>query len=53
MDAAKATALMPGSFIVEPAKAWHYLFTRAEPAEVEIRGIGPRANIFLKSANEK
>lgn len=38
----------PGSFIVEPAKTWHYLFTKAEPVELEIRGMGPRANIFAK-----
>jgi quercetin dioxygenase-like cupin family protein len=48
MDPAKARALPPGSFIVEPAKTWHYLFTRSEPVEVEIRGMGPRANIFAK-----
>lgn len=36
------------SFIFEPAKTWHYLFTKTEPVEVEIRGIGPRANIVAK-----
>lgn len=48
MDPAKASPLPPGSFVFEPAKTWHYLFTRAEPVEVEIRGMGPRANIFAK-----
>lgn len=48
MDPAGAIALPPGSFIFEPAKTWHYLFTKTEPVEVEIRGIGPRANIFAK-----
>lgn len=48
MDPAKAIALPPGSFIFEPAKTWHYLFTKSEPVEVEIRGMGPRANIFAK-----
>ena len=48
MDPAKARALPAGSFIVEPAKTWHYLFTKSEPVEVEIRGMGPRANIFAK-----
>lgn len=48
MDPAKAVPLPPGSFVFEPAKTWHYLFTRVEPVEVEIRGMGPRANIFAK-----
>jgi quercetin dioxygenase-like cupin family protein len=48
MDAAKATALPAGSYIFEPAKSVHYLFTTSEPAHVEIRGQGPRANIFAK-----
>ena len=48
MDPAKAVALPPGSFIVEPARTWHYLFTKEHPVEVEIRGAGPRANIFAK-----
>jgi len=38
--------LPAGSFIAEPAKSWHYLLAKSEPVEVEIRGIGPRANIF-------
>jgi quercetin dioxygenase-like cupin family protein len=48
MDPAKAIALPPGSFMVEPGKTLHYLFTKTEPVEVEIRGMGPRANIFAK-----
>lgn len=40
MDPAKAIALPPGSFIAEPARTWHYLFTKTEPVEVEIRGRG-------------
>jgi quercetin dioxygenase-like cupin family protein len=48
MDPAKAVALPPGTYLFEPAKTWHYLFTRTEPVEVEIRGMGPRANIFAK-----
>ena len=46
MDHEKAMTLLEGSFIAVPAKSWHYLFTKSEPVEVEIRGIGPRANIF-------
>ena len=26
----------------------HYLFTKGEIAEVEVRGMGPRQNIFMK-----
>jgi mannose-6-phosphate isomerase-like protein (cupin superfamily) len=48
MEPTKALALPPGSFVVEPAKTWHYLFTKADPVELEIRGMGPRANIFAK-----
>jgi quercetin dioxygenase-like cupin family protein len=40
--------LPPGSYIAVPAKAWHFLFTKSEPVELEIRGLGPRANIFAK-----
>jgi quercetin dioxygenase-like cupin family protein len=46
MEPEKTLTLPAGSFIVEPAKSWHYLFTKSEPVEVEIRGLGPRANIF-------
>jgi quercetin dioxygenase-like cupin family protein len=48
MNPAKAIAVPAGTLIVEPAKTWHYLFTKSEPVEVEIRGVGPRANIFAK-----
>lgn len=40
--------LPPGSYIAVPARAWHFLFTRSEPVELEIRGLGPRANIFAR-----
>ena len=48
MDRDKAVAYPPGSYIKEPAGAVHYLFTKNEIVEVEIRGIGPRENIYLK-----
>ena len=48
MEPEKTMTLPAGSFIAEPAKSWHYLFTKAEPVEVEIRGLGPRANIFAQ-----
>jgi hypothetical protein len=48
MEAEKTMPLPAGSFIAEPAKSWHYLSTQSEPVEVEIRGIGPRANIFAQ-----
>jgi quercetin dioxygenase-like cupin family protein len=46
MDRDKAVAYPPGSYIREPAGTVHYLFTRDEIVEVEIRGIGPRQNIY-------
>ena len=48
MDPEKTVTLPTGSFIAVPAKSWHYLFTKSEPVEVEIRGLGPRANIFVQ-----
>jgi Cupin domain len=48
MEPEKTMTLPAGSFIAEPAKSWHYLLTKSEPVEVEIRGIGPRANIFAQ-----
>lgn len=44
----RTTAVPAGSFIQQPAKSWHFLFTKADPVELEIRGIGPRANVFAK-----
>jgi quercetin dioxygenase-like cupin family protein len=48
MDRDKAMAYPPGSYIREPAGSVHYLFTRNEIVEVEIRGMGPRQNIYEK-----
>jgi len=48
MDRDKAVAYPPGSYIREPAGTVHYLFTKDEMVEVEVRGIGPRENIYLK-----
>jgi quercetin dioxygenase-like cupin family protein len=48
MDPGKAIPLPAGGFIFEPARTVHYLFTTSEPADVVIRGMGPRANIFAK-----
>jgi quercetin dioxygenase-like cupin family protein len=48
MEPEKTLTLSAGSYIAVPAKTWHFLFTTSEPVEVEIRGIGPRANIFAK-----
>jgi quercetin dioxygenase-like cupin family protein len=48
MDRAKAIAYPPGSYIREPAGSVHFLFTTGETAEVEVRGTGPRQNIFVK-----
>jgi hypothetical protein len=48
MDRDKAIAYPPGSYIREPAGVVHYLFTKDEVVEVEVRGMGPRANIYLR-----
>ncbi|HEY7317916.1 MAG TPA: cupin domain-containing protein [Candidatus Binatia bacterium] len=48
MEPEKTLTLPAGSYIAVPAKTWHFLFTKSETVEVEIRGIGPRANIFAK-----
>lgn len=48
MEPAWTMTLPAGSSIAQPAKAWHFLFTKDEPVEVQIRGIGPRANVFAK-----
>ena len=48
MDRTKAIALVPGTFVFEPAMNWHWTFTTADPVEVEIHGIGPRANIYAQ-----
>jgi quercetin dioxygenase-like cupin family protein len=47
-DPAKTLTLPAGSYISVSAKIWHFLFTKSEPVELEIRGIGPRANVFAK-----
>ena len=48
MDRDGATAYPEGSCIREPAGTVHFLFTKDEIVEVEVRGIGPRQNIYLK-----
>jgi quercetin dioxygenase-like cupin family protein len=48
LDRDKAVAYPPGSYIREPAGAVHYLFTKDEVVEVEVRGMGPRQNIYVK-----
>jgi quercetin dioxygenase-like cupin family protein len=48
MDRDKAVAYPPGSYIREPAGTVHFLFTKDEVVEVEVRGKGPRQNIYSK-----
>ncbi|MCI0414411.1 cupin domain-containing protein [bacterium] len=48
MKPAKMLTLPPRTFIAVPGKSWHFLFTKSEPVELEIHGIGPRANIFAR-----
>jgi quercetin dioxygenase-like cupin family protein len=47
-DRDKAIAYPPGSYLREPAGSVHWLFTLDETVEVEVRGMGPRQNIYLK-----
>jgi quercetin dioxygenase-like cupin family protein len=48
MEPEKTRVLPAGSHIAVPAKSWHFLLTRSEPVELEIRGVGPRTNVFAK-----
>jgi quercetin dioxygenase-like cupin family protein len=48
LDRTNAVAYPPGSYIKEPAGTVHYLFTTNESVEVEVRGMGPRRNVYLK-----
>jgi quercetin dioxygenase-like cupin family protein len=48
IDPAKATPLIPGTFVFEPANAWHWTLTKSEAVEVEIHGIGPRTNVYAR-----
>jgi hypothetical protein len=51
MDRSKAVAYPPGSYIREPAGSVHFIFTRDEVVELEIRGMGPRKNIYSNGSN--
>ncbi|KAB2914151.1 MAG: DUF4437 domain-containing protein [Hyphomicrobiaceae bacterium] len=51
-DAAKMTALPPGSFYSEPANVAHCVESRAEPVVIEIRGIGPSGIKRLDAAKK-
>jgi hypothetical protein len=48
MDRDNAIAYPPGSYLREPGGTVHFLFTKDEVVEVEVRGIGPRQNIYSK-----
>jgi hypothetical protein len=48
MDPGAAVAMRPGTFIFERAKNWHWTLTKSEPVEVEIHGIGARANVYAR-----
>lgn len=48
LDRDKAIGYPPGSYIREPAGVVHYLFTKDEVVEVEVRGMGPRSNIYVR-----
>jgi quercetin dioxygenase-like cupin family protein len=48
LDSAAAIPLLPGAFVVVPAKAWHWAFTQGQPAEVDIHGVGPRTTVYAR-----
>jgi uncharacterized RmlC-like cupin family protein len=50
-DAAKLTALPPGSFYTEPANVPHFLQAGDEPVVVQISGTGPSGVKYVDPAN--
>jgi len=48
MNRDSAIGYSPGSYIRVPAGSVHFLFTKDEVVEVEVRGVGPRQNIYSK-----
>jgi hypothetical protein len=47
-DRTRATKVVPGSFLVQPAKSVHYEFTGDEEVIVQVSGIGPSATEYVK-----
>lgn len=47
-DRARATKIVPGAFLVQPAKSVHYEFTADEEVIVQVSGIGPTATEYVK-----
>jgi hypothetical protein len=47
-DPARATKVVPGAFLVQPAKSVHYEFTGDGEVIVQVSGIGPTATEYVK-----
>lgn len=47
-DPARATKMVPGTFLVQPGKVVHFEFTIDEEAVVQVSGIGPTATEYVK-----
>lgn len=47
-DHTRATKVVPGAFLVQPAKSVHYEFTGDEEVIVQLSGIGPTATEYVK-----
>ena len=50
-DESKLIALPAGSFYTEPAKIPHYVATKGDGAVIQIRGIGPTAQLWVDPAH--
>ena len=48
IDRARATKVVPGAFLAQPAKRVHYEFTGDEEVIVQVSGIGPTATEYVK-----
>jgi quercetin dioxygenase-like cupin family protein len=51
LDPGTLQALPAGSFYTEPAGVRHFVATRAEPAVIQIQGMGPTATQFVDPAH--
>jgi quercetin dioxygenase-like cupin family protein len=48
LDRSRAAKVVPGSFLVQPAKSVHYEFTGDEEVIVQVSGVGPTATEYVK-----
>jgi hypothetical protein len=48
LDRSRAIKVVPGSFLMQPAKSVHYEFTGDEEVVVQVSGVGPTATEYVK-----